>query len=81
MIGPARSHDEAHPHLLTLDNPWPGSEAKVIRAHDKFGFLFDTEFPNPSDEVACTVQFIDDADLSWTIDEDLHLKRMRGRSH
>ena len=66
---------------MTLDNPWPGSEAKAIRAHDKFGFLFDIKFPNPSDEIARTVQFIDDADLTWTIDEDLHLKRMRGRPH
>ena len=51
----------------------------LFRAGSKYGFLFEFIIPredasNPAARVS--VRFIDDADLSWQIDENLRLKRL-----
>ena len=77
MIGPATRPNPANPHRLTLNTSCPGAEAKVIRAHDTFGFWFEASYSSVEDIGARTVQFTDDAGLTWQMDDDLHLEKAR----
>jgi hypothetical protein len=80
------SRDEDPPPDGPLDfsvfNTMDGTNFPMLRAGFKGGFLFEFIIPsdgasNPAAPVAqVAVQFIDDADLSWQIDENLHLQRL-----
>jgi hypothetical protein len=62
-------------------NPWAGAAIPLIRAQEKFGFLFDVDMPAglllPGMRTAA--EFTDDAGLRWQIDENLHLQQLGGR--
>jgi hypothetical protein len=76
MVGLLAS-DPDDPYRRTLTNPWPASEVRVIRAGDSFGFMFPIACPADDYETRRIVRFTDDTGLTWQIDEDLHLKKMR----
>jgi hypothetical protein len=66
-----------------LYNPRPGTQWPLMRPKTKYGFLFEFEIP-ANDPLSTTprldrpmVQFTDDQDLIWKIDDDLRLTRVR----
>lgn len=67
---------------FSLNNPRTGHRHPLMRPKAKYGFLFEYEIPEPdatSTEIRGdqpTVQFIDDADLTWRIDGDLRLQQV-----
>jgi len=67
---------------FSLNNPRSGKRYPLMRPNAKYGFLFDFEVPeDDATSVAPRVdrpmvQFIDDTDLSWRIDDNLRLQRI-----
>jgi hypothetical protein len=69
----------------TMENPRHGAQAALIRPGFSYGFIF--EFNIPDDDILHPerreahpfTRFIDDADLEWEIDGDLHLKAVRSK--
>lgn len=64
-------------------NPRAGGQYPLMRPKTKYGFLFEFEIPQ-DDAISMEprprrpmVQFMDDSDLIWNIDDDLRLQRVR----
>jgi hypothetical protein len=67
---------------LSLNNPYSATQYALIRPTAKCGYLFECEIPLDNDidigprAFRPMVQFIDDADLKWQVDDDLRLQKI-----
>jgi hypothetical protein len=61
-----------------LSDPAEGSEARLIRAEETWGFVFQHEFKRYTD-ARITLRFNDDARLHWQIDHDMSLTKLDTR--
>ena len=82
MVGPIGEPSDPG-FQYNLHNPRPGKGHPLIRPGAKYGFLFEFELPKndvimiePQTE-RTVLQFIDDADLTWQIDDNLRLERIK----
>jgi hypothetical protein len=84
-LGPIRNSPSTN-FEFSLYNARPETQHLLMRPGSKYGFLFEREIPANeaiAEPRACRpmVQFTDDADLTWQIDDDIRLQKVEvGRS-
>jgi hypothetical protein len=75
-MSPADVADQRErPHLF---DPNPGPTVEVIRAGDRYGFLFAHAIAQGANAPPHVTTFTDDADISWQLDQDMRLTRLEG---
>jgi hypothetical protein len=65
---------ERAPYVYQVFNPQPAHWVRLLRAGEMWAFIFETGEVSLKD-LRYEIEFTDDAELCWQLDQDLHLRK------